>query len=61
VDSSVDANVSQELTVSFFRAQVAMLGSIGIYIGLEEGKAGGVGQSGTRNEGEKLLQNFPLL
>jgi hypothetical protein len=30
---------------------VAMLGSGGIYTGLEEGKAEGVDQSGTRNEG----------
>jgi hypothetical protein len=33
---------------------VVMLGSGGIYIGLEEGKAEGVGQSGTGNEGEKV-------
>jgi hypothetical protein len=32
-----------------------MLESGGIYIGLEEGKAEGTGQSGTRNEGEKVL------
>jgi hypothetical protein len=31
-------------------AEVTMLGSGGIYIGLEEGKAEGVGQSETRNE-----------
>jgi hypothetical protein len=30
-------------TVSIFRAEVAMLGSGGIYIGLEEGKNEGVG------------------
>jgi hypothetical protein len=39
---SVDA-VSEKHTVSIFRAEVAMLGSTGIYIGLEEGKAEGLG------------------
>jgi hypothetical protein len=44
-------NVSEKHTVSIFRAEVEMLGSGGIYVGLEEGKSEGVGQSGTRNEG----------
>jgi hypothetical protein len=44
VGSSVNANVSEKHTVSIFRAAVAMLGSGGFYIGLEEGKAGEVGQ-----------------
>jgi hypothetical protein len=39
----VEANVSEKYTVSIFRAEVAMLGSGGIYIGLEEGDAEGVG------------------
>jgi hypothetical protein len=34
---SVDTNVSEKHTLSIFRAEVAMLGSGGIYIGLEEG------------------------
>jgi hypothetical protein len=54
VDWSVDANVSEKHTFSIFRAEVAMLGSGGIYIWLEEGMAEGVGQSQTRNEGEKV-------
>jgi hypothetical protein len=33
-------------TISFFRAEVAMLGSEGIYTGLEEEMAKGLGQSG---------------
>jgi hypothetical protein len=41
--------------VSIFRAKVVMLGSGGIYIRLEERKAEGVGQSGTRNEREMVL------
>jgi hypothetical protein len=41
----------EKYTASIFRAEVAMLGSGGIYIGLEEGKAEGVGQSEMRNEG----------
>jgi hypothetical protein len=40
---SVDANVSEKHTVSIFRAGVEMLGSGGICIRLEEGKAEGVG------------------
>jgi hypothetical protein len=54
VDSSVDASVSEKHTVSIFRAEMAMLGSGGICIGLEEGKVEGVGQSGTRNVAEKV-------
>jgi hypothetical protein len=38
----VDANISEKHTVSIFRAEVTMLGSGGIYIGLEDGKAEGV-------------------
>jgi hypothetical protein len=37
VDLSVDASVSEKHTLSIFRAEVAMLGSGGIYIGLEGG------------------------
>jgi hypothetical protein len=37
------ANVSAKLTVSFFRAEVAMLGCGGVYIGLKEGKGNAVG------------------
>jgi hypothetical protein len=44
---SEDANVFEKHTVSVFRAEMEMLGSGGIYIGLEEGKTDGVGQSGT--------------
>jgi hypothetical protein len=51
---SVEDNVSEKHTVSIFRAKVAVLGSGGIYMGLEEGKAEGVGQSGTRNEREMV-------
>jgi hypothetical protein len=40
----------EEHTVSIFRNKVAMLGSGEIYIGLEEGKAEGVGQSAIRNK-----------
>jgi hypothetical protein len=43
VDSQVDANVSRNHTVSIFRAEVAMLRSRGIYVGLQEGEADGVG------------------
>jgi hypothetical protein len=50
VDSSVDTNVSEIHPVSIFKAEVAMLGSGWVYIESEEGKTGGVGQSGTRNE-----------
>jgi hypothetical protein len=50
----VDANVSEKHTVSIFRAEVAMLGSGRIYIVLEEGNAERVGQSGKRDEGEKV-------
>jgi hypothetical protein len=39
----VDASVSEKHTVSIFRAKVVILGSGGIYIGSEEGKAEGVG------------------
>jgi hypothetical protein len=34
-----------------------MLGSGGIYVGLEEEKAEGVGQSETKDEGEKVRAN----
>jgi hypothetical protein len=44
----VDANVSENHTAPFFRAEVAKLGSGGIYIGLDEGKKEGMGQSGMR-------------
>jgi hypothetical protein len=40
---SVNANILEKHTVSILRAEVAMLGSGGIYIGLEKGKAEGVG------------------
>jgi hypothetical protein len=36
------------------QAEVAMLESGGIYVGLEEGKAEGVGQSGARNGGRSF-------
>jgi hypothetical protein len=45
VDAPVDANVSEKYTVSIFRAEVAILGSGGIYIGLEEEKVEGVAHS----------------
>jgi hypothetical protein len=41
-------------SVSIFRAEVAMLESGEIYIGLEEVMAEGVGQSGTRKEREMV-------
>jgi hypothetical protein len=41
-------------TVSIFRAEVAMLGSGRIYIGLKEWKAGGMGKSERRNERKKF-------
>jgi hypothetical protein len=47
--------LSEKQSVSIFRAELAMLRSGGIYIGAVEGKAEGVGQSGTRNEEEKVL------
>jgi hypothetical protein len=50
----VDA-ISEKHTVSIFRAEVVMLRSGGIYKGLEEEKAEGMGQSGTRNEREMVL------
>jgi hypothetical protein len=56
----VYSNVSEKHTVSIFRAEVVMLGSGGIYVGLKEGKAEGVGQSQTRNErgrAESLLRS----
>jgi hypothetical protein len=34
--SSVDGNFSEKHTASIFKVEVAMLGSGGIYIGLEE-------------------------
>jgi hypothetical protein len=40
----VDASVSEKHTVPIFMADVTILGSGGIYIGLEEGKAEGVGE-----------------
>jgi hypothetical protein len=46
--------------VSIIRAEVGMLGSGDIYIGLEEGKAEEVGQSGMRNEGEAALVNVGI-
>jgi hypothetical protein len=55
VGSSVDARILEKHTVSIFRAEVAMLGSGGIYIFSEEGKAEGLGQPRMRNEGEKVL------
>jgi hypothetical protein len=39
--------------LSTFNAEVAVLGSGGIYIKLEEEKSEGVGQSETRNEEER--------
>jgi hypothetical protein len=56
----VHASISEKHTVSIFRTEVAMLGSGGIYIGLEEGKAEGVGQSGMRSEGEKVQAKSSL-
>jgi hypothetical protein len=47
----VDVNVSEKHTVFSFRAEVTMLGSGGIYTGLEEGRDEGVDQSWTKNEG----------
>jgi hypothetical protein len=44
----VDDNVSEKHNVSIFRADVEMLGSGGIY----KGKAEGLDQPETRNEGE---------
>jgi hypothetical protein len=41
----------EQHTISIFRAEAAMLGSGGIYIGMDEWKAEGVGQSEMRNEG----------
>jgi hypothetical protein len=43
-----------KLTAERFWADVAMLGTGGIYKELDEGKAEGVGQSGTSNEREKV-------
>jgi hypothetical protein len=37
-----DANISKKHTAPIFRAQKMMLGSGGIYAGMEEGKAKGV-------------------
>jgi hypothetical protein len=54
----VDANVSEKHTVTIVGAEMAMLGGGQIYIGLEEGKAEGVGQSQTRNEGQKVLGQY---
>jgi hypothetical protein len=51
----VDASVSEKHAASIFRAEVAMLGSGGIYVRLEEVKAEGEGQSEMRNEREKIL------
>jgi hypothetical protein len=50
VDSSVAADVSDKHTFSIFRTEMAVLGNGVIYIGLEEGKAKCVGQSGRRSE-----------
>jgi hypothetical protein len=38
--------------ISIFRAEVAMLGRKGIYIGSEEGKAEKIGLSEARNKGK---------
>jgi hypothetical protein len=38
-------DISRKHTVSVFRVEVVVLGSRGIYMRLEEGKAGGVGLS----------------
>jgi hypothetical protein len=59
VNSSVDSNASEKHIVSIFRVEVAKLGSGGIYIGLEEGKAEGVGQSTTSNAGGKGPCHLP--
>jgi hypothetical protein len=53
----VYVNVSEKHTISIFRAEMAMLGSGGIYIGLEEGKAKGVGHSPTEDGDSMFLQN----
>lgn len=44
VDRLLDASVSEKHTTSIFKAKVAMLGSGGIYMGLEEGRAEEVDQ-----------------
>jgi hypothetical protein len=51
VDSSIDAKTSEKYNVSISKAEVAIPGSGGIYIGLEEGKNERVGQSRMRTEG----------
>jgi hypothetical protein len=45
VYSSVDAKFSAKRIVFIFLAEVTLLGNGGMYIGLERGKAEGVGQS----------------
>jgi hypothetical protein len=50
----VDANILKKHTASIFRGKVVMLGNGGIFTGLDEGKAEGVGQSGVRNEREMV-------
>jgi hypothetical protein len=40
----VDVNILEKYTVSIFKPEVAMLGSGGIYIGLDKGKAERVGR-----------------
>jgi hypothetical protein len=47
VASPVGANVLERYTLSIFRVEVAMLRSTVVYIGLEEGKDEGMGQSNT--------------
>jgi hypothetical protein len=44
VHSSVDASISEKHTVSAFKTEMAMLGSGGICVGLEDGKADRVAQ-----------------
>jgi hypothetical protein len=58
VDLSVDSSVSEKHAVYIFRAEVAMLGSGGIWLLLDEGKAEGVGQSGTRSEVEAVSDRY---
>jgi hypothetical protein len=54
---SVNANVSEKNAVSIFRAEVVMLESGGTCTGSEEEKPEKVGQSRTRNDGEKFEAN----
>jgi hypothetical protein len=61
VDSSVDVNVSEKHTVSIFRTEVAMLRSGGIYIGLEEGEAGGGADQGRGVRGRRFRVAYSAL